>query len=616
MARDIVSVDMEGPHCQNLTLIDLPGIVRTTGKGETQSLAEDISSLMLDYLKNPRCVILAVLPCNVDFHNSQIMAEARKVDPETKRTIPVLTKPDLIDVGAESSVLELLLGQKTDTFEMGFHMIKGRGQEALTKKLSIEKGLAEEESFFRNSEPWRSTDNRSLFGTKQLRFKLAGLQMELIRSSFRKIVQEMKERRDEAVMKVKELGEIPSDLIGKRSLFLSIKEEMWKGISNYTLDGHICSLHIGAEMRPSAKFHAESKRFQGSLNSSKLANISDITVGTNVIAIVDGKEVLDEVCFVNASKVFIKMKSIMTVGVNDANVNQLKSGKPDNIIEQCGRVFIEREDGTVDELKYIDRKLVRSDPHWISQFIEQNRPYKLPIFINTHVFEAIVAHLIDEEWAQPSRELLEFTSQLMDAAAESFIEKLRAIKSIPLLAAYLCGKATEVVENLKQDVAVKVNEFICREKVPYTQNHYLFENVSKLRSQRLMDEVLAAISGTCGEGASQVVVVPSSIHSNIKNVFQRNQKKSVDDHMAEEMEHALNSYGKVALKRFVDNVPMICVEIMQRFSDKMNGALSEITDEEIERVVAAPPDKILCMNKLKREVDTLNKGIATIRGLF
>jgi len=100
--------------------------VRTQGKEESDTLAEDILGLMKDYLENPRCVILAVLPCNVDFHNSQIMAEARKVDPDTKRTIPVLTKPDLIDGGGEISVKALLLGEKTQAFKLGFHMIKGK----------------------------------------------------------------------------------------------------------------------------------------------------------------------------------------------------------------------------------------------------------------------------------------------------------------------------------------------------------------------------------------------------------------------------------------------------------------------------------------------------------
>ena len=125
VARDIVSVDIRGPHCEDLTLIDLPGIVRTTGKNESANLAEDIQGLMNDYLKNPRCVILAVMPCNVDFHNSQIMADALKVDPSTERTIPVLTKPDLIDKGGERAVKELLLGSKTQSFDCGFHMVKG-----------------------------------------------------------------------------------------------------------------------------------------------------------------------------------------------------------------------------------------------------------------------------------------------------------------------------------------------------------------------------------------------------------------------------------------------------------------------------------------------------------
>jgi interferon-induced GTP-binding protein Mx1 len=85
---------------------------------------------MGEYLKNQRCVILAVVPANVDFHNSQIMADAKQVDPDGARTIPVITKPDLIDPGSEGGVMSLLLGERMK-FQHGFHMIKGRGQAAL-----------------------------------------------------------------------------------------------------------------------------------------------------------------------------------------------------------------------------------------------------------------------------------------------------------------------------------------------------------------------------------------------------------------------------------------------------------------------------------------------------
>ena len=60
-----------------------------------------------------------------------------QVDPTTKRTIPVITKPDLIDAGAEQAVLDLLLGRKHEC-EMGFHMVKCRGQRALNQGVSLE----------------------------------------------------------------------------------------------------------------------------------------------------------------------------------------------------------------------------------------------------------------------------------------------------------------------------------------------------------------------------------------------------------------------------------------------------------------------------------------------
>jgi hypothetical protein len=100
------------------SLLDLPGIVRSRGVNEAESLPEDIKCLIDEYLTNDRCIILAVVPAYFDFHNSQIMADAQKVDPETKRTIPVITKPDLINDGAEEDDKNLLLGKKTVHFNM------------------------------------------------------------------------------------------------------------------------------------------------------------------------------------------------------------------------------------------------------------------------------------------------------------------------------------------------------------------------------------------------------------------------------------------------------------------------------------------------------------------
>jgi len=610
VARDIVCVEVEGPHCENLTLIDLPGIVRSIGVGESADLAEDIQALMRDYLNNERCVILAVHPSNVDFHNSQILAEAKKVDPDTSRTIPVLTKPDLIDDGAEANVKDLLLGNKTDKFAMGFHMVKGRGQKDLNDDVGIEDGLTKEEAFFRNNEPWRNIEDKSKFGTKNLRVKLAGLQMKLIHESFESIISEMKERRNDAALELKALGDIPSTLIEKRALFRNVRDEMREGLGSESLNGRISQLHSSDAKRPSAEFHMASKAFREELNLSKLANISSIQIGTKIIAVVDGKEVRGSVCFVDDTNdnVFVKNKVIDVVKAKPGSVK----AKPGSVFKSNYSVLSVRMDGDFDRLRPISRNLARSDPQWISELIEKNRPYNLPIFLNPDLFDAIVADQIEREWRNPTMRLLDFAAILMETASKRFINEIKMIKSLPSLTGFLVRKSSEVVESIKKDTEIEVSKFIEREQTPYTQNHYLFENLSKLRTQRLMDEVLSSVV-THGGNANDAST--DKLAASIQGIFERNQKRSIDDHMAEEMQNALDSYGKVAFKRFVDNVPMICVQIMQRFPKMISDILSDLTDSDIDQLVVAPPGAITNMNALKKEVETLEKGIDTVKGL-
>jgi hypothetical protein len=362
-------------------------------------------------------------------------------------------------------------------------------------------------------------------------------------------------------------------------------------------------------MIPSAKFHEESKSFQDALNSSKLANISKVAVGNKIIVINDQKEVFGKVMHID-EKDKVYLKEIVTAKRSSAYCAVFFKEKHGAICIGRLGVYLKLDDDTYDELTPVERVLVRPNPEWIKNIIRHNRPYELPVFTSTNVFKAIVADLINNEWTQPTMDLLDSTSKLMDTAAEDFIKEAKLIASFPVFQSFLIAKASEVVEDLTRETRSRIEEFVEREKVPYTQNHYLFENVCKLRSQRLMDEVISSLpTGT-------KTVNPASLAATVKNVFTRNQERSNDEHMAEEMQHALSGYGKVAFKRFIDNVPMMCIEIMQKFPDRMNDILSKTTDDEIDRIVVNPLNVISTRNTLKRKVDTLEKGIVALRELF
>ena len=57
-------------------------------------------------MQNPRSIILAIIPANVDIATQEILEMAAELDVDGERTLRVFTKPDLVDKGAESAVIE------------------------------------------------------------------------------------------------------------------------------------------------------------------------------------------------------------------------------------------------------------------------------------------------------------------------------------------------------------------------------------------------------------------------------------------------------------------------------------------------------------------------------
>ncbi|KAL3940165.1 MAG: hypothetical protein SGBAC_005236 [Bacillariaceae sp.] len=628
VARDVIQVEMTCPHCEDLTLIDLPGMVRSHGKDESDTLGEEIQALLNDYLHNSRCVILAVLPANVDFHNSQILAEARKVDHETKRTIPVLTKPDLIDYGAEGNVQELLLGQKTQKFEMGFHMVKGRGQDALNRNVTIPEALDQEETFFRRREPWSTVDDKTLFGTQNLRTKLGELQMRLIRSSFESIIAEIKAEREAAFQARAKLGVVPTDLGQKIVLFRTIKDDYYHNIGPLMLGGggggtnsksksksrsKNSGTDLASQRKPSADFLVASKEFMVELDGSRLSTIADISVGTTVVALVNGQEVKDRVCNIRGDQVFLERV------VSSSRNTYIPMLDPTSTLTGGFRGKCDDEN-TLLKYKSIHKNLVRRDSGWIQLILEGRRPYKLPVFASTDAFEEIVFRLLEEDWRPPSMELLEKVSALMKKTASDYVASIPSIDSLSEFRGYLQLISSETVDKLTEVAKVKIDDFMRREQTPYTQDEDLIRNLNKLRTKRLNDEILTMMDvdmvTSLWEDSESSETITRRLHEMVTEVFDRNNARELDDHMAEEMQHILNAYGKIARKRFIDGIPMICVEIMQDFPKRINEALSEVTDDIIDAMIVPQPEKIRAMLEYDRKIDAFSNGIAAIRTMY
>ena len=217
ISDDSIVIEARGPELPNLTLIDLPGFVRTVHDGEDESMIPRVRALVKRFLDQKRTIILAVVPANVDVHNSEILQSALEVDPEGDRTFAVITKPDLVDAGAEGAIIKLLNNQ-TKKLKLGYHSVLCRGQKDLNENMSIQKGIKKEEIFWNISAQWKAVP-RDLLGIPKLREKLSRRLEELIRDSLPFVQNEITSQKNAVKSELESLGLSMEDATARRIFF-------------------------------------------------------------------------------------------------------------------------------------------------------------------------------------------------------------------------------------------------------------------------------------------------------------------------------------------------------------------------------------------------------------
>lgn len=70
-----------------MTLIDLPGITKVPVGDQPSNIEHRIREMILQYIREPSCIILAVSAANTDLANSDALQMAQLVDADGSRTI-------------------------------------------------------------------------------------------------------------------------------------------------------------------------------------------------------------------------------------------------------------------------------------------------------------------------------------------------------------------------------------------------------------------------------------------------------------------------------------------------------------------------------------------------
>ncbi|KAJ5080264.1 dynamin [Anaeramoeba ignava] len=171
--------------------------------------------MVLNYIKRPNCIILAVTPANSDLANSDSLKLAKSVDPKRERTIGVLTKLDLMDEGTDA--LDILNG---DLLGMKFIGVVNRGQKDIDQKKKVKEALSSEETFFQTHPKYAHIADK--MGSGYLATILNNKLIQHIQNSLPEISKSVDENLSKTESELEKIGETEGEIQRKQIAFRSL----------------------------------------------------------------------------------------------------------------------------------------------------------------------------------------------------------------------------------------------------------------------------------------------------------------------------------------------------------------------------------------------------------
>lgn len=203
ISEEPINLKIFSPHVLDLTLVDLPGIIKVPIGDTPKDIEAQTKKLIRKYISNENCLILAVSQANNDLAVSEGLNLAGEVDPDHNRTIGVLTKCDLMDTDVRK-----ILDNESFPLKRGYIGVVNRSQEAINNKQSIQAALKHEADFFANHKNLSDIAHRC--GTPYLQKALNRELTEHIRKS-------MPALRKELQIKISELSDEVDEFKNRQS---------------------------------------------------------------------------------------------------------------------------------------------------------------------------------------------------------------------------------------------------------------------------------------------------------------------------------------------------------------------------------------------------------------
>ncbi|KAL7922195.1 P-loop containing nucleoside triphosphate hydrolase protein [Trichoderma austrokoningii] len=562
-APDALRIEVTGPIGLHLSVVDLPGLISVPNEEQTEEDVTAVHSMVTSYLQKSRTVILAVLQAGNDMVNQPIIRLARTYDTLGQRTVGIITKPDLINEGAETKLARVAKNEDNIRLKLGFFLVKNPSPSELKKGLTMSERSSLELRFF-SSSPWAEQNlDMNRVGAEKLRVFLQDLLDTHIERELPKVRDEIKKLLAMREAELKSMGDARPTVDLIRSFLTSLSMRFYE-LLQAALEGH---------------YHSIDAEFFSKTEDSRLrANVQKLNTS-----------------FSNYMRDFGQKRKIKA----DTELDEESDDTEDQeSVSEEGQVLVTKAEMM----------------QWVAQIYTHTRGKELPGNYNA----ALLAELFHEQsvqWPDIASSHIHSTLKIVAQWIQLAMEKLIVEDGMrDLIHAILKEWLENTEANALKELARLIED---EQRAPLTYNHYYTDNVQRARAEAEKkvtgDKIRAALTNqgkTYGSGSINVdmVKIVAAVGSNIT--------VDMDEQACNNAVIELRSYYKVAMKTFVDNVARQVVErhIMAPLPSAFcPNSVSQLSEEDLLRIGSESEKQIAKRAKLTAEAQGLKKSLRDLQ---
>ncbi|KAK4159942.1 P-loop containing nucleoside triphosphate hydrolase protein [Cladorrhinum sp. PSN259] len=558
-AKDILRVEVTGPDRPHLTMVDLPGLIHSETKNQSASDVQLIQDAVQGYMKQSRCIILAVVSAKNDFANQIVLKLARTADQAGNRTLGVITKPDTLTAGSASESLYLALARNQEVeFRLGWHVVKN---------MDSEKGAwthserdAEEEKFFREG-IWSELPPSSL-GVGTFRDRLSKVLLGQIITELPSLLNEIDKKFTSCEKELDGLGDPRANSFDQRHYLFQLAESFQDLVKS-----SICGNYLSLFFKPARTMIGYEQRIRAvvqNLNEDFASNLSKLGHRWNIVD----------------DDSYRRTAILLTIDVGNCPLGKVTDVKRSNFIsyvEYLQRRTRGRElPGTFSPMLVADLFLEQSG-HW----------------------ETIARSHIDSVWNSTCRFLQLVVDHIADNSTAEALQR---------------EVVTPAMKKVLEDMRAKTTELLVPHQSahPITYNDAFLKALEQVRVERREKEFSAIIRKRLGKDSAICTIDIDQLAEDLARADGMGMKRLA----ATDAMDCLNAYYKVALRRFIDD---ISVEVIEA---KLVNALAKILSSvsvhnmspNLTTCIAGEPEySKMKRSQLTKQLDVLGAGLETCK---